>query len=321
MTTKKRSRFATDKIASVIPDTTSTLHNYADDYMAPLEQLLDLQQAQIAAPAVPSVPQGGGKRNLQTLMEESREQSMAVPISNSNVGFKLLQKFGYSEGQGLGKDNKGIVDPVAVQKRTNRDVSGLGVIEQKERKEQQLQTLQKVKQTYLQTLETSFRRNQITSNSDVHTLRDMKKSQKIIYELDEQAGVEVHELTASLHHRYHRMNTSNTGTVDPTSSVISNSTLSRYNTDIYDRYSGVDTIDTALEDDHIVHEETSTAPTAVDIHLNTGSTTVSPPADPSLLECLLYLREQYCYCYYCGAQFDDTEDLTNNCPGLNEDDH
>jgi hypothetical protein len=36
---------------------------------------------------------------------------------------------------------------------------------------------------------------------------------------------------------------------------------------------------------------------------------------------LLYLRERYSYCYYCGVKFTDTPDMLASCPGPYEDDH
>ena len=33
-------------------------------------------------------------------------------LNAENVGFKMLQKFGWKEGQGLGKSNQGVVEPV-----------------------------------------------------------------------------------------------------------------------------------------------------------------------------------------------------------------
>ena len=35
-------------------------------------------------------------------------------ISSDNIGNKLLKNMGWKEGQGLGKDNKGIVEPLKV---------------------------------------------------------------------------------------------------------------------------------------------------------------------------------------------------------------
>ncbi|KAI9019982.1 hypothetical protein CLU79DRAFT_756604 [Phycomyces nitens] len=34
-----------------------------------------------------------------------------------------------------------------------------------------------------------------------------------------------------------------------------------------------------------------------------------------------YLRDNYAYCFWCGARYDSPEDLKENCPGEQEDDH
>ncbi|KAF9353332.1 hypothetical protein BGX34_011641 [Mortierella sp. NVP85] len=34
-----------------------------------------------------------------------------------------------------------------------------------------------------------------------------------------------------------------------------------------------------------------------------------------------YLRDEYCYCFWCAAQYDGSEDLEGSCPGETEDDH
>ncbi|KAI0921567.1 hypothetical protein AcW1_004500 [Taiwanofungus camphoratus] len=34
-----------------------------------------------------------------------------------------------------------------------------------------------------------------------------------------------------------------------------------------------------------------------------------------------YLRQKYAYCFWCGVQYGDHEDMEANCPGPNEDDH
>ncbi|KAG9119705.1 hypothetical protein FRC07_005135 [Ceratobasidium sp. 392] len=36
---------------------------------------------------------------------------------------------------------------------------------------------------------------------------------------------------------------------------------------------------------------------------------------------LEYLRSKYFYCFWCGANYDSQEDLEQNCPGIDEDDH
>jgi G-patch domain len=41
-----------------------------------------------------------------------------------SFGKKLLEKYGWSEGQGLGKDNQGIAKPISTQTQTN--TKGIG---------------------------------------------------------------------------------------------------------------------------------------------------------------------------------------------------
>lgn len=36
---------------------------------------------------------------------------------------------------------------------------------------------------------------------------------------------------------------------------------------------------------------------------------------------LQYLKETYCYCFYCGCQYKDVDDYDDSCPGPTEDDH
>jgi len=40
-----------------------------------------------------------------------------------------------------------------------------------------------------------------------------------------------------------------------------------------------------------------------------------------LLELLEYLRKTHNYCFYCGAIYDNTEQLNKMCPGLLNSDH
>ena len=41
-------------------------------------------------------------------------------LGDDNVGFNMLRKMGWSEGNGLGAEGEGRVDPVDVQKRRGR---------------------------------------------------------------------------------------------------------------------------------------------------------------------------------------------------------
>jgi len=45
------------------------------------------------------------------------------------------------------------------------------------------------------------------------------------------------------------------------------------------------------------------------------------PAKDRLSLVLEYLRRRYAYCFWCGTEYEDSEDMENNCPGTEEDDH
>lgn len=49
-------------------------------------------------------------------LKEGREPDLSdykeYKLREDNIGFQLLQKMGWTEGQGLGSENQGIVDPV-----------------------------------------------------------------------------------------------------------------------------------------------------------------------------------------------------------------
>ncbi|CAI5758013.1 unnamed protein product [Candida verbasci] len=36
---------------------------------------------------------------------------------------------------------------------------------------------------------------------------------------------------------------------------------------------------------------------------------------------LTYLRDEHCFCYYCGSTYENLDDLEKNCPGLNREEH
>ena len=48
---------------------------------------------------------------------------------------------------------------------------------------------------------------------------------------------------------------------------------------------------------------------------------VSIQARDRLTRVLQYLREKYYYCFWCGTQYNDKEDLDGNCPGEDEEAH
>jgi len=48
---------------------------------------------------------------------------------------------------------------------------------------------------------------------------------------------------------------------------------------------------------------------------------IGQPAAKRLERVLAYLRHHYFYCFWCGTQYADSQDLAHHCPGLTEEDH
>jgi len=57
-------------------------------------------------------------------VNDYERSSMDCPISSSNIGYKLLQKMGWSEGKGLGPQLQGRVDPIRID--IKEDFWGVG---------------------------------------------------------------------------------------------------------------------------------------------------------------------------------------------------
>ena len=62
---------------------------------------------------------------------EHLEASLDKPIDSSNIGFRLLAKMGWTQGQGLGRLGQGIKEPIRMQ--LNVDGLGLGKAEEAEK--------------------------------------------------------------------------------------------------------------------------------------------------------------------------------------------
>ena len=90
-----------------------------------------LEDSEPAPGLVPETMRGPHKEVLQPLharMSEALDQGLSNPLGASNMGFKLLAKMGFKEGQGLGKDEQGTAMPVNVLVKGGR--RGLGVDEE-----------------------------------------------------------------------------------------------------------------------------------------------------------------------------------------------
>jgi hypothetical protein len=342
---KKRSRFA-KPVDKSLEQVEAEMDGYVEDYMAPLETLLPTSEA-VMKPVQPNpITNKQRKVSIQDLMDEAREKSLAVPIDSSNNGFKLLKKFGYNEGEGLGKTSTGIVHPVALSKRVDTNASGLGVLERQERKQQAVLAMKTGKKSLAESLEKNFRSDRMQQRISAKRFQDAIKAQKVIYELDEAAGVPVHSLTANIHQMYvDRACSGGTGRLEPQQSstrwepeggdvqlayshMLSDRMCDKYDTGTSERIATIDdTVADNSDSDGSDHGRPGMHTTADRTDESQWDGEVIPRSaqaeegEPALEECLAYLRDTYHYCFYCGVRYSDAADLEASCPGLTEDDH
>lgn len=160
---------------------------FGDDYMADISVLETTKRME-------DLQKPPKKVTIADLMEERYEEAVKFPISNSNVGFKLLKKIGYKEGEGLGKEGQGRVDPLLVKKRPANSMSGVGVEEEIARKRK----LQDQEKKELDARRAMLKNDFVKWNSKISTIRKLRKdvdgARKAIYELDLQNGVEMNSL-------------------------------------------------------------------------------------------------------------------------------
>ena len=116
--------------------------------------------------------------------EEQRTEGLNKAITSDNIGFKLLQKMGYSEGKGLGRSGEGIKTPINITLKNNS--TGLGV----ETRKKEIAVKKKVyKENILKWKEDEFRTHNLQKNTSNMLRREYFKAQRICEELDEKADI------------------------------------------------------------------------------------------------------------------------------------
>lgn len=126
-----------------------------------------------------------GKKALTHIEEKMREEGLSAAITSSNKGFEMLMKMGYKPGQGIGKTESGIVEPIGVEVKANRH--GLGKATKEKRKAQsQKPAADKLNEANLQ----DFRSRAALKKAEQLINTDLWKSQKVCEQLDMQLDIQ-----------------------------------------------------------------------------------------------------------------------------------
>ncbi|CAG9855318.1 unnamed protein product [Phyllotreta striolata] len=119
------------------------------------------------------------QKSTHEIEKEKRAIGLNTAISNENIGFKLLEKMGYKQGESLGKNRSGIKEPIDIV--IKQGTSGVGReshIKEVVSKKQQ-QKIRNIKQ-----YETQFKLANKERQNLSQIRRDFFKAQKICEELD-----------------------------------------------------------------------------------------------------------------------------------------
>ena len=130
---------------------------------------------------------------VQEQMAKSRIEGSSKPLDEANKGFKMLQKFGYSGG-GLGREGKGVEEPIIVPERDPGTSVGIGV---------EAMLADKLAAEYKRVADMKLHQEQalknfISSQANKHVneklAKTLRKAQGIIRNLDERECVPAHSL-------------------------------------------------------------------------------------------------------------------------------
>ena len=175
----------------------------------------------------------------------------------------MLMRMGYKPGQGIGKTESGIVEPVGVDVKANR--LGLGKIVQKKSTKKSINPIEK-----LENMKTDdFRIRMAQKKTDQLAEVDLLKSQRVCEQLDTKNNIkEPREIWYWQIVKKEKEN------------------------------------DDGSDSEEEEEEEEDNLTTTEKLEILTK-----------------YLRNKYFYCTWCGATYEDEDDLRDSCPGSTRNDH
>lgn len=259
-----------------------------------------------------SMPESGDEDDLDMLMQvyedESRAQMAAAvdeaqrkakrPKKNAtenlnagldqqlpedNVGFKMLTKMGFKAGGGLGKGQSGRADPIPLT--IKQDKAGLGRVSKKQQRRgaaQQAEAEALQRQQELQAAAAQSTEEQVKAHRQLQTQRFTQR--RIAGQLRQAQGA--------------------LETLDNRHGIDSSVMWYRPPTEQED---AINDIGGEPELAKGVNEEMEAWQVL--------------SQEEQLTEVVTRLRETYHYCFYCGSEYRDAEEMEEHCPGPGEEDH
>ncbi|CAG8449310.1 10374_t:CDS:2 [Ambispora leptoticha] len=231
----------------------------------------------------------GYNKPRKVLEKELRDEGLGKPIDTeenaSSPGLKLLKKMGYEKGMRLGKNESSqalLSEPITVEIKQDR--LGLGMsTEMKKRK--------------LSNLEENVKRAKIKEDEYVERLREERLAKRVEKQLRA-----IQRICETLDLKRHN--------------VFWLRDEEESSTKELDQFSD--------EDEQAIKVELEES----QLHEASDEDEQKIKSEFDLLEnsekferILAYLRDQYFYCFWCGHEYSNFEEMTNQCPGTTEEEH
>ncbi len=260
---------------------------------------------------------------LHVRMAQAREEGLSEPLDASNRGYQLLAKIGYTGG-GLGKQGRGICEPVAVNIRS--DKAGLGMpaapsmsqtqasaaAKQNERLTRQAQAhTAAVSRAYMQRKRQQQLMDALTVLEDLDSAAGGQQGAQFMWASQQQAGSQA----------------SRSGTAG--SQASRSGTAYTVSTDEHP--------DTICGKKAAVPPSSAAVPVctqdaAANVHGAAADADVAQvhdevvwwralDANMQLSAAVAYMRHAYLYCFWCGSRFASEAALAAQCPGDTEQAH
>lgn len=259
--------------------------NDSCDYMSAtflVEESQESKRIKVSSKKTISIQQQPlSKLKIAELMVERREEGLKRKIGEENKGYNMLKKLGFQVDKGLGKSETGLLLPLDIKE--HRKKYGIGIIAPNFPSSKRV--AEKVTSLHQQSIfeeaKESFRTNSRDKWRNREQASAVRKAEKVIIDLDGQLDIARHGLWPN---------------------------LEGASEDCEDKEDMDDKIKTSSDESLYDPKRTHDASTIVE-------------NEQKLVACVEYLRDVHCFCLFCGCQYENEQDLLQNCPGKWEDDH
>ncbi|KAF2682715.1 G-patch-domain-containing protein [Lentithecium fluviatile CBS 122367] len=263
------------------------------------------------------------KAECEAEAELVREASLATALPETNKGFKMMAKFGFKQGDTLGKSETAQKEPIQIEIKEGR--AGIGVESEKKRKYQEMWDQARREAKRAKEEEGNFFEERRQQQKERKAERDLDNAQRTAERLAEKeaeaennGGAKEQHLTDinvlwrsrarhQIEHEHDRR----------LKNELTNSLASRLPTLAQEDNENDNDSKTALG--HDVTPFYSTLENELEDEDPELAEFEALPVSERLQKILTFLRETYKYCLYCGHVYEGA--TMEGCPGVTEEDH